>query len=576
MYKYSIGKVYVHNTFSGTAWLINLEYMLTAEHCVKNITSGIAIIFPCNEVVEAFVVDSDRLLDVALLKLKKPQLFKSRLNLSTMNDLSLFSHWKAHGYPYITNHRFESGISITGRISNLEIEFDQSPVVQLYCNQGSHSLNLNTATLKGISGAPVMVGDNNNVIGLIRFAPLEFSERILVATRVDAILERFKSHLPDDLTSIKAKETINNCFFYEKKKNTYTEECSGGKAKTNKIYDVMDDFRIQKYSDYEKINSKDKANLNITIFNSMVLNSEYYVNELDDGQVNLKFDYEQIDQIFIDCCKQSINTFHINATLYAKHSFIAIPHIKYFSEHKFLIGESADYTKECISDRVIKILIKHRDLIERGRMSIMPELVDYIDDDFKETTVFNLNNLNVINVDLNDDYIKRSYLSYARLFKPVGLIVMNKPSDIGLSLDEMIDIIEKKEKEMYGYFQSHIKKLLYEKIDSDDTTHAFRYMLQAVDEGIQCLNAKFRLYQSKRCYFNRWNLMAFKLYAEDNRMSAYIKHTFENTTLSKLISFFPEKDAFPCEFRESPFFVPWLICHEGRKKMEIPNNRQRL
>jgi WD40 repeat protein len=200
----------------GTAWLIDHQFAITAAHCINDsiktvvqqfaitatncIDDGIKSVtlsFPTINSIQATLVHKDALLDVALLKLEQPQFNLQPLEISKRPDLAFqTNNWFAHGYPSMVSE-FNMGMSIGGSIENFKTNFNKAPAIQLFCKEGVNKIDFEYPYLGGMSGAPVIIQEQNNrVVGIIRYAPPEFGERILVATPVDAAVEKLAQHLP--------------------------------------------------------------------------------------------------------------------------------------------------------------------------------------------------------------------------------------------------------------------------------------------------------------------------------------------------------------------------------------------
>lgn len=558
----SIGKLFIGETFAGTAWLINAEYAITAEHCIKSHTQNITLHFPDKDPITVTPTATDTYLDASLLQLKTPQIKQERLEIHKHIPTDQ-NTWKAHGYPNVIRERFNRGISITGTISNHNIQFDNSPALQLLCAQSNKEINLDNATLEGISGAPVMSGDNNHVIGIIRYAPLEFAERILIATPIKNIIERFQEYLPKDLhVTDTEKDGFEFSYFDDHLEESAKDQQSPIKLKDfqKKIYDRFDDIGIEKFAHYKALSKQDQLAITTDILrNMMALNGS--PNELLElGHLNTRFSNKQLSHKHIQGNIDPWGVLHRKSAVYADHSVISISPIRQYDDPHIATGREFG-ADQFIDDRTINLLLQHRPLIELGKMSIVPELVKIIDHDFSENTVFNVSDLSTTKVDLDDVEIKNFYFRGGKMFNSAGTIVLNSPNSGGIELDNIMEIIEAKHPDMYEYFQTHLKKLMLQ-INPEDETRALKYTLQSVDEGIQELDAKYK--QTKRKKKTQSGGLAIRLQSASSHVASFVNDVFSNSSLSSMVSFIPSTDPIPDEIKNSPFFIPWLIHHEGQ------------
>lgn len=563
----SIGKLFIGDAFAGTAWLINLQYAITAQHCIKNHTQNITLHFPDSDPITVIPIATDTHLDAALLQLSVPQVERSRLEIHK-HSLANQSTWRAHGYPDIIRDRFGSGISITGTISNPSIQFDYSSVIQLLCSQSNNEVNLDDASLRGISGAPVMLGNNDHVIGIIRYAPLEFAERILIASPIDSIVKSFQEYLPQDL-HITDPENEFEFSYFDDGIGTETENNSPPtklKEFQKKIYTSFDDIGIEKFAHYKALSKQDKLAINTDILTNMMALNSSPSDLLELGHINTRFSNKQINNKSIQHNTDPWGMLHKKSAVYADHSVITIPPIRQYDDSRIATGLEFG-ADQSIDDRTINLLLQHRPLIELGKMSVVPELVKTIDQDYSENTIFNVADLSTTKVDLDDITIKNFYFRGGKMFKSAGTIVLNSPNSNGLTLDNIMEIIEAKHPDMYDYFQTHLKKLMYQ-INPEDDTHALKYALQSVDEGIQELDVKYQLAKGKQDQKSGSGILAIRLQSLSSNVMSFVNDAFSNSSLSSMVSFIPDTDPIPDEVRKSPFFIPWLIHHEGQPNVK--------
>jgi len=192
-YDKSIAKLLINNELIGTAWLIDHKFAITAAHCIDDGIKNVTLLFPAIDSIPATLIDKDAHLDVALLKLEQPQSNLKPFGISKRPDSAIQTDkWVAHGYPGVVSDRFDTGIGIGGEIRNFDIQFEGAPAIQLLCKEGVNEIDFKDSNLGGMSGAPVIIPEQGSrVVGIIRNAPPEFGERILVATPLDEVRKRF-------------------------------------------------------------------------------------------------------------------------------------------------------------------------------------------------------------------------------------------------------------------------------------------------------------------------------------------------------------------------------------------------
>lgn len=181
----------VETPYTGTAWLCSSQLALTAAHCVgdrraRELTPGhITLQFPGGE-VGAAVIRHDFDLDAALLKLTSaPPPEAKPITVGTLPTLDPWPQgaqalgWHAYGYP----SAHQSGLTLTGLISSPHGNVEGNPAVELFCHMGG------LGSLDGASGSPVCYG--TYAFGLIRFGPTQLAQKVIHATSLKDIAEKF-------------------------------------------------------------------------------------------------------------------------------------------------------------------------------------------------------------------------------------------------------------------------------------------------------------------------------------------------------------------------------------------------
>ena len=187
--------------YSGTAWLCSDEYALTAAHCVgdranRTVRPGTYRLRFLWGRLEAEVERYDFDIDAALLRItsgKIPE--RVRITLGQLPALKPWPvgptgfQWQSWGYP-IGN---PSGMRIYGSIDDPEGNIIDDPeaeelsaqiAIQLTCEQGGFD------ALPGVSGSAVSF-DKNVIVGLVRWAPRDFKQKVIFATPLKRIVEVF-------------------------------------------------------------------------------------------------------------------------------------------------------------------------------------------------------------------------------------------------------------------------------------------------------------------------------------------------------------------------------------------------
>jgi hypothetical protein len=158
----------------GTGFAVSREFGLTAFHCVGDPDTGnvvwkkVCLEFPNNVELKAKYEGGDNGADFAVLRFLKPlPLGLLALRLATTAVDGAF--WKSFGYaPALDRIGVIDIPSIDGHVSNNQSSLNGAPVIQLHCNQAAAKEAL---SLHGMSGAPVLTGDPQAAVGLIRWNP---------------------------------------------------------------------------------------------------------------------------------------------------------------------------------------------------------------------------------------------------------------------------------------------------------------------------------------------------------------------------------------------------------------------
>jgi len=179
---HAIGKLTLDkegSSFLGTAFAVSRTIALSAFHCIGDRSKGVIkhqevyLIFPEDTCVRATVLSFDHLQDFVVLTLLDPVPADLRL-VSVTYDTVLREKFWIPGYP--TRLPMVERCSVTGDVVDLTasiqvragtpLKCKKVTVIQLYCLQSGAGMSL-----KGISGAPVMLSNGDVAIGIVRWNP---------------------------------------------------------------------------------------------------------------------------------------------------------------------------------------------------------------------------------------------------------------------------------------------------------------------------------------------------------------------------------------------------------------------
>jgi SAM-dependent methyltransferase len=183
----------------GSVFAVTRQLALTAFHCVRDDTGGGAISrVRCtwrNEISDAFVQDWDEYLDVAVLRLRR-MLPDSLDPVPLTGDVVSHDQFVAPGAPSALDELHLAAVSGMVLLPDTQMP-DGSPAIQLFCLQVLADLSLH-----GLSGAPVLTGNPEKAVGLVRWNPQqadhpELAKGALVfAAPARRILERWPELAP--------------------------------------------------------------------------------------------------------------------------------------------------------------------------------------------------------------------------------------------------------------------------------------------------------------------------------------------------------------------------------------------
>jgi len=157
----------------GTAFAVSDGIGLTAFHCIGNRKTGevtyplVVLEFPEGDPIAASVADYDHVSDFAVLKFEVPppaSLRRFRLAI----DAPAHAPFRCAGYAIV------DGVDVTLTngviVSTTSSILGGVPAIQLDCEQAKAGMSLN-----GMSGGPVLVGNPEAVVGLVRWNPERYN-----------------------------------------------------------------------------------------------------------------------------------------------------------------------------------------------------------------------------------------------------------------------------------------------------------------------------------------------------------------------------------------------------------------
>ena len=325
------------------------------------------------------------------------------------------------------------------------------------------------------------------------------------------------------------------------------------------IYNKFDALGIQSYADYRHLAERERDELKQEVLFKMAgLHAGHAADLLNLSHVNTRFPGNLLSQH-----PNRWTVLHRKIAIYSDHAVIDAEAIKTQAQRLYAGNSSRRRQDGSLQDQAVELLFQHRPLIEQGKMSIVPKMLKRLEADGTETVLFDIRNLGAVKVNLQDEQVRSAFLRQGTLLRPAGSLVFKSPHGMGLRLDQILEIIRVKYPTEYEFFQASLRKTMTS-INPQDDTHALRHAIQEVDEGILELEVK---YQQARRSLNEpmKGGLALVLYAsEEEDLATFVQAAFQGTKLSDLVSFAPTPQHIPPEVRQSPFFIPWFVHHQGR------------
>jgi hypothetical protein len=272
----------------GTAFAVSRSLAITAFHCVGNREtqerlSRVRLNWTGGtQKTHAKFVSGDCSLDYALLELEGA-VSDEFTPLRWSESVTAAGPFRAFGFPVSLPD--VDMTCITGTVASSECTiFEGTPAIQLYCNESAAGLRL-----RGMSGAPVLVGNPEEPVGLIRWNPPseEDSNRgiagMVYATPLLVIRQRHPVFFPEDESKRSSekqwKSYVHNVLLY-----AYYFDCEG-----RKNFFLADILMNHYYALREFGETGDIKGLIGVIVSNLPLIQE--TNDLDEDRLQLVVDY---------------------------------------------------------------------------------------------------------------------------------------------------------------------------------------------------------------------------------------------------------------------------------------------
>lgn len=318
------------------------------------------------------------------------------------------------------------------------------------------------------------------------------------------------------------------------------------------LYRFFGDLQIASLEDYRRLSEDERALVSREVLDRIIGLGSRPEDLLELRHVNTRFPSKML--LNKPEIKSSLGALHQQCALYADHSTVCLPSIQIQpSFGSSPVGQVLDETS-------ITLLLQHRELIETGKMSVVPEMVQVIGERYR--CLFDVKKLGTVPVDLSDPYVRSVFLEKGKALRRAGALVFRSQKGRELRLPDILEVEETYRAE-YEHFQTHFRATL-SSINPEDDTRALRHALQAVDAGIQDLDARYEALRKRRGTQILTALgagaLAVVCYTTGAEMiTPFLASAFAGASLSSLVSFVPDVSKVPDEIRRSPFFVPWLI-----------------
>ena len=189
---YAVGEV----AGGGTAFAVSPVLAITARHAT-GATGTPAEVTIAGRAWPGKVAADDPVLDAALIQFDGPLPAGLRL-LRLSDEVAALDPFRAPGYPALPDlDRDVSQLTVSGEITSLAVPLDDAVALQLTVRQAAAGQPL---SLHGLSGAPVLAGPDDLVVGIIRWNPEQDDVAIggiCLATPAWALVQLWPDRLAD-------------------------------------------------------------------------------------------------------------------------------------------------------------------------------------------------------------------------------------------------------------------------------------------------------------------------------------------------------------------------------------------
>jgi len=317
------------------------------------------------------------------------------------------------------------------------------------------------------------------------------------------------------------------------------------------LYRFLGNLQIGTVQDYAQLSEEERSLVSREILNRVIGLGTSPEDLLELRHMNARFPSKML--VRKPEIAASLDALHRQCALYADHSTVCLPSIN--------IPPSYGSSREgpVLEESSIALLLRHKDLIETGKMSVVPEMVQVIGDRYR--CLFDVRKLETVKVNLDDPVVRSVFLEKGKPFKQAGALVFKAQEGNGLRLPEILEVEDRYRAE-YEYFQRYLRETLLA-VNPDDDAHALRRALQAVDAGIRELDSKYQALRKRGKGRLLTTLaggaLAVVVYAAGVEVSPFLASACAGASLSSLVSFIPDARQIEDDIRSNPFFVPWLV-----------------
>lgn len=321
------------------------------------------------------------------------------------------------------------------------------------------------------------------------------------------------------------------------------------------LYRFLGDLQIASLQDYRRLSDDERSMVSREILDRIIGLGSRPEDLLELRHVNARFPSKML--LKQPEITSSLDALHHQCALYADHATVCLPSIQIQPSY----GSSP--VGQVLDESSIILLLRHQELIETGKMSVVPDMVQVAGEQYR--CLFDVKKLGTVTVDLSDPFVRSVFLDKGLPLRRAGALVFQSQKGKGLRLPEILEVEDTYRAE-YEHFQTHLRATL-SSINPEDDTRALRHALQAVDAGIQELDARYEALRKRRgaqilTALGAGTLAVVCYTTGVETISSLLASAFAGASLRSLVSFVPDVTKVPDEIRRSPFFVPWLVARK--------------